>query len=148
MRRVLCAALVAALLISGCGGTPADTTVPAPPKATAFEKGDNQQVNQIIDQLRAQVPATMTKEGIKDTAEQPIDQQVYQSTASLQEISDFYKQTLPEKGWHESQKMPGIQNGALIDGYEIGNTTFVVSAVDVSQLGGSGVVIYTAKGTK
>lgn len=148
MRRVIYAALIAALLIAGCGGAPADTTVPPPPQSTAFEKGDNQKINQLIAQLQAQVPATMKEHGIKDTADQPIDQQIYQSTASLQALSDFYKQTLTGKGWRESQKMPGIQGGVLIDGYEIGNTTLVVNAVDTQQLGGSGVVIYTAKGTK
>jgi hypothetical protein len=147
MRRVLFPALIVALLLAACGGQPADTTVPDPPKSTAFEKGDNQKINQLIDQLKSQVPAEMKKNGIKDTAEQPIVQQAYQSTASLTEIADFYK-TLTEKGWHEAQKMPGIQNGVLIVGYENGNTSLVVNAVEAAKLGGSGVVIYTVKGTK
>jgi outer membrane murein-binding lipoprotein Lpp len=147
MRRVLFAALIVALLLAGCGGTPADTTVPAPPQSTAFEKGDNQKINQLVDQLQSQVPAELKSLSIKDTAEQPIVQAVYQSTASLQQIADFYK-TLTEKGWVEAQKMPGIQDGVLITGYNIGNTTLVVNAVDAAPLGGSGVVIYTVKGTK
>jgi len=148
MRRVLFAALIGALLIAGCGGAPADTTVPDPPKSAVFEKGDNQKVNQLVDQLQAQIPGTMKELGVKDTQDQPITQHIYQSTASLQELSDFYKTTLTGKGWQQAQKMPGIRGGVLIDGYEIGNTTFVINAVDTAQLGGSGVVLYTVKGTK
>ena len=148
MRRVVFAVLIVALLLAGCGGQAADTTVPDPPKSTTFEKGDAQKLNDLIDQLKSRVPEEMKAQGIKDTAEQPIVQQVYQSTASLQEIADFYKKQLTDKSWVQSQRMPGVQNGLLIDGYQIGNTTLVIGAVDASQLGGSGVVVYTAKGTK
>jgi hypothetical protein len=44
--------------------------------------------------------------------------------------------------------MPGVQGGVFLDGFEIGSTTFVVCAVDATQLGGTGVVVYTVKGTK
>lgn len=147
MRRVLFAALIVAFVLAGCGGGTADTTVPDPPKSTTFEQGDNQKINQFVEQLKAQVPTEMKAHGVKDTAEQPIVQQVYQSTASLQEIADFYK-TLTEKGWHEAQKMPGIQDGVLITGYENGSTSLVVNAVEATKFGGSGVLIYTVKGTK
>jgi hypothetical protein len=147
MRRAWIAALLLVLLIAGCGGPPPDTTVGDPPKSSAFEKSDNEKVNQLVDRWKSEVPAEMKKGGVKDTPEQPIEQKVYQSTASLQEIGDFYK-GLTSKDWHEDQKMPGIQDGVLITGYEIGNTTLVISAVDTSQFGGNGVVIYTAKGTK
>jgi len=146
MRRVVYAALVA-LLLAACGGGAADTTVPAPPNSTVFEGGDNPKITQFVDQLKSQVPAQMKTHGIKDTPEQPIVQEVYQSTSTLQEIGEFYRTTLTEKGWVEDQKMPGIQGGVLIDGYSTGSTTFVVNAVEATQLGGSGVLIYTVKGT-
>jgi hypothetical protein len=142
------ALIVIALVLAACGGPPPDTTVAAPPKATAFEGSDNAKINEYIDRLKVDAPAAMKDQGIKDTAEQPIEQQVYRSTASLQEVADFYK-TLTEKGWIEAPKMPGIQDNILIAGYENGNTTLVVNAVEESKLGGeSGVVIYTVKGTK
>jgi hypothetical protein len=147
MRRVLFVALIAALALAGCGGAAANVTVPDPPKSTVFEQGDNQQINQFIARLKSQVPEEMKANGAQDTAEQPIVQQVYQSTASLQEIADFYK-TLTQEGWVEAQKMPGIQDGVLIAGYENGSTSLVVNAVEASKFGGSGVVIYTIKGTK
>ncbi|HET9224828.1 MAG TPA: hypothetical protein VFO07_20105 [Roseiflexaceae bacterium] len=147
MRRVIFAALIAALVLVGCGGEAANLTVPDPPKSSLFEQGDNQQVDQFIAALKNSVPEEMKKHGVKDTAEQPIVQQVYQSTASLQEIADFYK-ALTQQGWVEAQKMPGIQDGVLITGYDNGNTTLVVNAVDAGKFGGDGVVIYTVKGTK
>ena len=147
MRRVLFVALIVALVLTGCGGSTTIPTVPDPPKSTVFEQGDNQQINQFVDRLKTQVPEEIKKHGVKDTTEQPIVQPVYQSTASLQEIADFYK-ALTQEGWVEAQKMPGIQDGVLITGYDHGNTTLVINAVDASKFGGSGVVIYTVKGTK
>jgi hypothetical protein len=147
MRRVLYAALIAVLLLAACGGGAADTTVPAPPNSTAFEGGDNPKISQLVDQLKSQVPAQMKTHGIKDTPEKPIVQEVYQSTSTIQEIGDFYRTTLVGKGWVEDKKMPSIQDGVLIDGYTTGTTTLVVNAVDAKQLGGSGVVIYTVKGS-
>jgi hypothetical protein len=147
MRRVFFVALIAALVLVGCGGEAANVTVPDPPKSTVFEQGDNQQIDQYVARLKSEVPEEMKKHGTKDTAEQPIVQQVYESTASLQEIADFYK-TLTQEGWVEAQKMPGIQDGVLITGYDHGTTTLVVNAVDATKFGGSGVVIYTVKGTK
>jgi hypothetical protein len=147
MRRVLFVALIAALALAGCGGGATNITVPDPPKSTVFEQGDNQQINQYVARLKTQVPAEMKASGVQDTAEQPIVQQVYESTASLQEIADFYK-TLTQQGWTEAQKMPGIQDGVLITGYDHGTTTLVVNAVEATKFGGSGLVIYTVKGTK
>jgi hypothetical protein len=147
MRRVFFVALVVAFVLVGCGGAAADVTVPDPPKSTAFEQDNNQQINQFVALLKSRVPEEMKLHGVKDTAEQPIVQQVYQSTASLQEIADFYK-TLTQQGWVEAHKMPGIQDGVLITGYEHGTISLVVNAVEATKFGGSGVVIYTVKGTK
>jgi hypothetical protein len=147
MRRVLFVALIVVLALTSCGGSTTNVTVPDPPKSTVFEQGDNQQINQFVARLKTQVPEEMKSQGVKDTAEQPIVQQVYQSTASLQEIADFYK-ALTQEGWVEAQKMPGIQDGVLITGYDHGTTTLVVNAVEGTKFGGSGVLIYTVKGTK
>lgn len=145
MRRVLFVLLVAVFLMAGCGGPPPDTTVADPPKATVFEQSDNAKVNQLVQGWKSAVPAEMKGQQIKP---ETIEEKVYQSNASLQEIADFYK-TLTEKGWSEVHTMPGIQDGVFLSGYEIGgNTTFVVNAVDATRLGGSGVVIYTVKGNK
>ena len=144
MRRVMVLLLFSALVLAGCGGTAADTSVADPPKATAFEKSDNPKVNAIIEGWKAQAPAEMIAKQIK---QESIEQKVYQSTASLQEITDFYKQ-LPANGWVEVTKMPGLQNGVFLDGFDHGSVSLVVGAFDAKEVGGEGVIIYTAKGTK
>ena len=144
MRRVLALLLLGALVLAGCGGAEADTSVADPPKSSAFEKGDNAKINAIVDGWQAAAPAELAAYQVKPES---IEQKVYQSTASLQEISDYYAQ-LPAKGWVEVRNMPGLQNGILLRGYDHGNVSLVIGAFDATQAGGQGVVVYTAKGTK
>jgi len=145
MRRVLVLLLLCALVLAGCGGAPADTSVGDPPQSTAFEKSENTKINAIVEGWQNEVPAELKTYQIKE----PIEQKVYQSTASLQEISDFYKQlTDPSKGWTEVRNMPGLQEGIFLRGYDHGNVSLVVGAFDATQVGGKGVIVYTAKGTK
>jgi hypothetical protein len=146
MRRVTILLLLSALVLAACGGAPADTSVADPPKSTAFEKSDNTKINAIVEGWQTEVPAELTNYQIK---KESIEQKVYQSTASLQEISDFYQQlTDPSKGWTEVRNMPGLQDGIFLRGYDHGNVSLVVGAFDASQVGGEGVIVYTAKGTK
>jgi hypothetical protein len=144
MRRVivLCIVLLA-LVLAGCGGTPADTTIGDPPQSKLIETSGNQQIDKVIADWKAVVPATMREQQVKD----PIEEKVYQSSASLEEINTFYKQ-LTEKSWVAAPRMPGIQNGILLTGYDSGNTALVIGAIDAKPLGGTGVIVYTAKGTK
>jgi hypothetical protein len=141
MRRIVLSALF--LLLAGCGGPPPDTTVPDPPKSTPIEKSDNPKINTLLDDWRREAPAAMKAAGAKD----PIEQKVFQSSASLQEIYDFYDKQLTQKNWQQSKNMPGIQDGILLTGYEIGTTSLVIGAIDAMRLGSPGVIVYLAKGT-
>lgn len=146
MRRAIVLMMIFALVLVGCGGSTGDTTVPDPPKASAFQKGDNQKLNQIIAGWQSDVPAMLEQNAIK---KETIEEKIYQSTATLQEIADFYKQQITsDKGWVEVQRMPGLQNGMFLDAYDHGTTSLVVGAFDAAQVGGTGTVIYTAKGNK
>ena len=135
--------LLFALVLAGCGGTPADTTVEPPPQSKVIESSGNAQIDKVVADWKTAVPASMKEQLVKD----PIEEKVYQSTASLEEIEAFYKK-LTEKSWIQSTRMPGVQNGVLLTGYDSGNTSLVVGAVDAKPLGGNGVIVYTAKGTK
>ena len=132
-----------ALVLAGCGGTPADTTVGDPPQSKVIEASGNAQIDKLVADWKTAVPASMREQLVKD----PIEEKVYQSTASLQEIDAFYK-TLTDKSWTVAPRMPGVQNGILLTGYDSGNTALIVGAVDAKPLGGTGVIVYTAKGTK
>lgn len=146
MRRVFVLVLLCGLALASCGGAPADTSVPDPPKATVFEKGDNAQINQIVEGWQAQVPVVLEQNLIKKDT---IEQKVFQSSASLQEVVDFYKeQVSTAKGWVEAQRMPGMQGGLYLNAYDHGNVSLVIGAFDATQVGGEGTVVYTAKGTK
>lgn len=45
--------------------------------------------------------------------------------------------------------MPEPLNGVLVTGYEINTatTTLSITAIDATQVGGTGTIIYTAKGS-
>jgi hypothetical protein len=132
-----------ALVLAGCGGTPADTTVEAPPNSTVIEASGNAQIDKLVADWKTAVPASMKEQLVKD----PIEEKVYQSTATLDEIDAFYKK-LTDKSWVVAPRMPGVQNGILLTGYDSGNTALIIGAVDAKPLGGTGVIVYTAKGTK
>lgn len=142
MRRFFFFAFIFAFVLVGCGGT-GDTTVGEPPQATAIEASDSAQVNNIITQLKQTVPPQM--EAQKVTPES-LEQHVYQSTASLQDIESFYNQ-LTQKGWSRAHRVPGVQGNILYDSYSNGNTALIITAFDATPLGGQGTIIYTAKGT-
>ncbi|MEO7908464.1 MAG: hypothetical protein ABIV47_02325 [Roseiflexaceae bacterium] len=145
MRRVVMwSVLLLALVLAACGGTPADTTVGDPPQSKVIEASGNQQIDKLVADWKTTVPVSMKEQLVK---EETIEQKVYQSDASLEEIDAFYKK-LTEHSWIVSTRMPGIQNGILLTGYDSGNTSLVIGAVDAKALGGTGVIVYTAKGTK
>jgi hypothetical protein len=143
MRRMIVGLMLLALVLAGCGGTPADTTVGDPPQSKIIETSGNAKIDKLVADWKTAVPASMREQLVKD----PIEEKVYQSTASLEEIDAFYKK-LTSQSWIVAPRMPGIQNGVLLTGYDSGNTALVIGAVDAKPLGGTGVIVYTAKGTK
>jgi hypothetical protein len=109
-----------------------------------LKRSDNDKINKLLEGWKREVPAAMKAAGVKD----PIEEKLFRSTATLQEIDEFYRSQLTQKGWHQAPNMPGIHDGVLLTGYEIDTTTLVIAAVDATQLGSSGVIVYTVKGTK
>jgi hypothetical protein len=143
MRRTIVGIVLLALVLAGCGGPPADTTVADPPQSKVIEASGNAQIDKLVADWKTAVPASMKEQLVLD----PIEEKVYQSTASLEEIDTFYKK-LTDKSWIVAPRMPGIQNGILLTGYDSGSTSLIVGAIDAKPLGGTGVIVYTAKGTK
>lgn len=143
MRRIVILLLLLPLVLTACGGS-GDTTVAPPPASATFERSGSDQVDALIGQWREAAWAQMAADGVKPETKV---EAVYQSTASLAEISTHYDQ-LTNNGWHRLQRLPGVTGDLLLSGYEHGTTALVVGAVDASKFGGSGVVVYTLKGTK
>ncbi|HEU5102281.1 MAG TPA: hypothetical protein VFU22_24835 [Roseiflexaceae bacterium] len=142
MRRIVVWIALLALVLAACGGEAADTTVGDPPQSKVIETSGNAQVDKVLAEWKTAVRAAMLEQQIKP---ETIEEKVYQSDASLQQIDEFYKQ-LTEKSWVVAPRMPGVQNGVLLTGYDIGTTALVIGAIDAAPLGGSGVIVYTAKG--
>jgi uncharacterized protein YcfL len=145
MRRVILIAFVLLLALTGCGSS-ADTNVGDPPQSQQLSESDSAKVNQVLNEWKASVPEVMKGHGIKP---ETIEQKTYSSTAKIEEVAAFYDE-LTKKGWTKSPRLSGgPKNGVLLTGYEAGGTTsLVVAAFSADQIGGKGLVIYTAKGHK
>lgn len=146
MKRIVPLLLLVALALSACAGGSPPAAVADPPGAQPFEQSDSAQVNQIIQGWQAEVPAEMQAHAVKP---ETIEEKVFQTEATLQQVADHYNQ-LTAQSWIASPRMPGLQadRGILLLGYEHGTTDLVVGALDASKFGGSGVVVYTARGTR
>src|SRR6266545_3878753 len=87
MRRVVVCIVLLALVLAGCGGTPADTTVGDPPQSKVIEASGNPQIDKLVADWKTVVPTSMKDQLVKE----PIEEKVYQSTASLEEIDGSAK---------------------------------------------------------
>jgi hypothetical protein len=144
MRRLLLPALlIGALILSACAG--GSTDVPPPPASEAYAPDNETEVGRLITTWQTVAWAEMEKDLVKPETKV---EAIYRSTASLEDIAAFYDSLVETSGWWRLKRMPGLQGDFLLAGYEHGTTALVVGAVDASQLGGDGVVIYTLKGTK
>ncbi len=132
-----------ATVLSACGAS-GDTTVPDPPKSAVYAPGANAKIDGVIAGWQTGAWGEMTKDGVK--AESKLEK-VYTSTASLDELNAFYN-SLVDKGWMRVSAMPGVKAPYLLSGYDHGTTSLVVGAIDATQFGGTGTVIYTLKGVK
>lgn len=144
MRRFL-VMLAAAMVLAACGTDSTTLTVADPPQATVVTGSTTAQADKIINEWKTTVPEELALRGIKP---ETIQQQVYQSSATLEQVAEHY-QTLTTQGWVRSARMPGIQGNYLLDGYDHSQiSTVVIGAIDASQYGGTGTIIYTARGNK
>jgi hypothetical protein len=57
MRCAVLLAILLALVLAGCGGSPPDTTIPDPPKSTPIEKSDNDKINKLLEGWKREAPA-------------------------------------------------------------------------------------------
>jgi predicted small lipoprotein YifL len=144
MRRTLLLLLTLTIALTACGAG-GDTTVPAPPQATKVEQAEIAEINQILTQWKTVAPEQMRADAVKP---ETLEENVYTSPGTLAEVKTHYN-SLTNNGWYVVKNLVGAENDqVLLLGYEHGTTALVVGAIDASRFGGSGVVIYTLKGTK
>jgi hypothetical protein len=138
MRRLIVVLSLLVLLV-GCGGE-TTLTISDPPQSTIIaDKTENPKLDTLIEGWKSTIPTELEKVNINPDS---IVQKVYQSKASMQEVATFYDQ-FAQNGWRHIKRLPGLQDDIFVSGYENGNATLAVNAVDASKLGGSGVLIYT-----
>lgn len=141
--RIVAITLVALLTLAACGG--GDVTVPPPPNAQPFESSGSPKVDQIIAAWRNVAVEEMKKDAVKE--ETLVEAIFIIADGSLEDVQNHYM-ALTQNGWWHVRRMPGLQGDVLLDGYEHGTTALVIGAVDASQFNGSGIVVYTLRGTK
>lgn len=144
MRRVLVALVLVMISLTACGGG-GDTTVTPPPSSTVAESTGNSQVDAVISQWRSDAPAKMKAEAIKP---ETIEEHVYMSTASLGDVRKHFD-ALANNGWAPVTRLNSSSaESVVVLGFEHGNTSLVVGAIDMQKFGGSGTAVYTLKGSK
>lgn len=141
--RIVAITLVALLTLAACGGR--DVTVPPPPNAQPFESSGSPKVDQIIAAWRNVAVEEMKKDAVKE--ETLVEAIFIIADGSLEDVQNHYM-ALTQNGWWHVRRMPGLQGDVLLDGYEHGTTALVIGAVDASKFNGSGIVVYTLRGTK
>jgi hypothetical protein len=149
MRPALILLVLLPFFLAACGGV-GDTTVGDPPaseRITDVSDIENEQVRTIVTRWDEVARQEMQRLAVKP---ETIEQRYYRSTASLEDIAAFYEQLSTNQGWTKVRGLPEVQNGVLLTGYEKGGgvVSLTVGAIDTTQLGGEGVVIYTAQGSK
>jgi hypothetical protein len=130
--------------LTACGGG-GNTTVDPPPSSTAAESTGITQVDAVISQWRSDAPAKMKAEAVKP---ETIEEHVYTSTASLNDVRKHFD-ALVSNGWVPVTRLnTSSGDGLVVLGFEHGNTSLVVGAIDMQKFGSSGTAVYTLKGSK
>ncbi len=141
--RVIAIVILSLLALTACGG--GDVSVPPPPNAQPFESSGSPKIDQIIEAWKSVAIEEMRNDAVKE--ESLVEAIFIIKDGSLEDVHNHYA-ALTQEGWWHLKRMPGLQGDVLLDGYEHGTTALVIGAIDASKFGGSGIVVYTLKGTK
>jgi len=73
---------------------------------------------------------------------------IYQSSADLSAVADYYNKALGTGGWTYKTRTPGLQEGFFLAAYEHGNKSLVIGALDLTKFAGNGTYVYVLSGDK
>lgn len=142
VRLVLAVAALAVLV--ACGGSAAavpsalakvDTALPADPALQSVVAGWKEAAKAGLEL------GTVKPESIVEEA--------YSSSADLKGVNDYYNKQLGSSGWTFRKRTPGLtEDGFLLSGYDQGNQSLIIGAVDLTKFGGTGSFVYVVHGTK
>ena len=143
VRNVLLVFCALAFLVA-CGGSAA--AVP-----TALAKSDiatpaNPALDAIIAGWKSEAKAGLELGSVKPES---IVEESYTSTADLSAVADYYNKQLGTSGWTFRKRTPGLNaDGFFLAGYEQGNQSLIIGAIDLAKFGGTGAYVYLLHGTK
>jgi predicted small lipoprotein YifL len=144
MRRVLLILTLLMFSLTACGGA-GDTTVNLPAQATVVNGVEDTKINAVLTEWKKVANEQMKADAVKV---ETLQENIYTMPGTLADVQKHYNE-LTNNGWFTVKKMTNTGNNQImLLGYEHGTTALVVGAIDASRFGGSGVVVYTLKGTK
>lgn len=141
MQRFLRYGLLVVMLVSlvGCGsdggGKPGglpDTTIPAPPNSSHYQPGQDQLHDAAVDSFRQRAPNAFAGTTTN----------IYISTASMEDIKDFYTTEMPKRGWKPIKPMEFPNTVSAY--FEVDAFVAAINAVDLSMTGGTGILVVTS----
>ena len=143
VRTVLLVCCALAFLVA-CGGSAA--AVP-----TALAKSDiaapaNPALDAIIAGWKTEAKAGLELGAVKPES---IVEESYTTTAELSAVAEYYNKQLGTSGWTFRKRTPGLNaDGFFLGGYDQGNQSLIIGAVDLAKFGGKGAFVYLVHGTK
>ncbi|MFM2032312.1 MAG: hypothetical protein RLZZ297_1077 [Chloroflexota bacterium] len=141
--RLVLAVLAVSLLVA-CGGSAA--VVP-----TALAKADTAlpstpALQTVVDQWKTDARAGLELGTVKPES---IVEESYVSSSAIAAVADYYNKQLGTNGWTFQKRTPGLTSeGFMLAGYDQGNQSLILGAIDLSAFGGTGTYVYLAHGTK
>ncbi len=131
------------VFLVACGG--GTVVIPEPISKVDAKEISNPTVNSLVGEWQS-----TARKGLETGAVKPetIVQTMYQSSADLKAVADYYNKVLGTDGWVYKTRTPGLQDGFFLSAYEHGNKSLVIGAIDLTKFAGSGTLVYVLSGDK
>lgn len=130
-------------VLTACGGSA--PAVPTPHNKIDGNSVSDPAVQAVVTDWKADAKDGLIVGTIKA---ETIIEESYQSSSTLEEITEYYNKALGNDGWIFRQRTPGAQDGFFLGAYEHGTTTLVIGVIDLRKFAGTGTYVYLVHGTK
>lgn len=133
MQRFFGYALLVVLMVGlvGCGGGVTDTTIPAPPSSSEYQNGQDP----ILDAAVSSFSQSAANVGTGTTTK------FYISTATMDEIKNFYTTEMPKRGW-KTIESPAVPNTVSVN-FQADANVAAINAIDLTMTGSTGILVIT-----
>lgn len=131
------------VFLIACGG--GTIVIPEP-----ISKVDGQEISDSTIKTVVSEWQRTARKGLETGVVKPetIVETMYQSSADIKAIADYYNKALGTGGWIYKTRTPGLQDGFFLAAYEHGNKSLVIGAIDMTKFAGDGTYVYLLSGDK